>query len=270
MKRSLTQLLGGYAILFAALTACKKDEVRTVAQPGSATTLTSSVTSSAAAPITLLQTRSDSVAIKYSWTPASFGYQAVVTYTLQFDKKGGDFSSPISFGAGTSLSKTLTVYDLNSVYQAKGLVSTATTPTPTPVDIRVVASIGDGAVVTSAVSTVTATPYAFCAQPAANKAWSIIGSVGPGGPSTDWSTDYPMVYDCSTKTYTYTGALRVGEYKFRFGKSWDANLGGSSSTGGTLSQGANNLKITTAGTYTIVLTPTNDTAGQAAGSYTIK
>ncbi|MEJ7665733.1 MAG: SusE domain-containing protein [Hymenobacter sp.] len=53
----------------------------------------------------------------------SFGYQAAVTYTLQFDKEGGDFSAPVSFDAGTALTKTLSVADLNSVYQSKGLIS---------------------------------------------------------------------------------------------------------------------------------------------------
>ena len=264
MKKSLTQALGFCTALLLLVSACKKDEVQTVIQPGTAPTLTSSANN-----VVLLQPNSDKAAATYTWTPVTFGYQAAVTYTLQFDKQGGNFSSPVSFGAGTSLTRTLTVADLNSVYQSKGLVSSSAAPAATPVAVRVVASVGAAAPsVASAASTITATPYAFCAQPDTKQAWTIIGSVGPGA---DWSSDYTMVYDCAAKTYTYTGALKAGEYKFRYGQDWTTNLGGSSSTGGALTQGGDNLKIATAGTYTITLiTPTIDATGKGSGSYAIK
>jgi len=271
MKRSLTQLLGGCAVLLAAMTSCNKDEVRAVTQPGAAPVLTASVASSTATPITLLQTQKDNKAITYTWTPTTFGYQAIIGYALQFDKKGGDFSSPITFGAGSALTQTLTVADLNSVYQAKGLVSATTTPTPTPVDVRVVASVADGVMVASAVSAVTATPYAFCEQPAASKAWTIIGPAGK-----DWNTDIPLQYDCATKTYTYTGPLKADAFKFRYGGQWkdDLNLGGNwSSTGGTLIQNSSdNLNVPAAGNYTIVLTPGSiDASNKITGaSFTVK
>ena len=259
MKKSLTQALGYCAALLLLVSACKKDEVRTVIQPGAAPTLTISANN-----MVLLQPNSAGNSVTYTWTPVSFGYQAAVTYTLQFDKKGGDFSAPVSFDAGSGLTKTLTVGDLNSVYQSKDLVSASVAPTPTAVDVRVVASVGSTApTVASAASTITATPYAFCAQPDAKKAWSIIGTVGPG---VDWSTDYTMTYDCAAKTFTYTGALKAGEFKFRYGQDWTANLGGASSTGGALTQGGPNLKVSTAGTYTVVLTPDALTAkGEASG-----
>lgn len=265
MKKSLTQALGFCTALLLLVSACKKDEVRTVIQPGAAPTLTSSANN-----VVLLQPNSASNALTYTWTPATFGYPAAVTYTLQFDKKGGDFSAPVAISAGSNVTtKNLTVNDLNSVYQSKGLVSASAAPAATPLDVRVVASVGNTApVITSAVMSTTATPYAFCAQPDAKQAWTIIGSVGPGA---DWSSDYTMVYDCAAKTYTYTGALKAGEYKFRYGQDWTTNLGGSSSTGGALTQGGDNLKIATAGTYTITLiTPTIDATGKGSGSYAIK
>jgi hypothetical protein len=261
MKKSLTQALGFGAALLLLVSSCKKDEVQTVIQPGAAPTLTASTSS-----LVLLQTNSSNKATTYTWTPVTFGYQAVVSYTLQFDKKGGDFSAPVSFDAGANTTKTLTVSDLNSVYQAKGLVSPATTPVATPVDVRVVASVGASAPqVASAASTFTGTPYAYCEQPA--KAWSIIGPAGQG-----WSTDVVMTYDCVAKTFSYTGPLNADEFKFRFGADWTANLGGASSTGGALTQDGPNLKIATAGTYTIVLSATIDatTGKSTGGTYTIK
>ncbi len=257
MKKSLTQALGFCATLLLLVSACKKDEVRTVIQPGAAPTLTSLANN-----VVLLQANSAKDAVTYTWTPVSFGYQAAVTYTLQFDKKGGDFSAPVSFDAGSALTKTLSVADLNSVYQSKDLIDASAAPAATPVDVRVVATVGATApVVASAATGVVATPYSFCAQPEAKKAWSIIGPAGKG-----WGDDIIMTYDCAAKTYSYTGPLNADEFKFRYGQDWTANLGGASSTGGALAQGGPNLKVSTAGTYTVVLTPGALTAkGEASG-----
>jgi hypothetical protein len=269
MKGSLTQLLGSCAVLLVSLASCNKDEVRAVAQPGAAPTLTASATT-----ITLTQPNSENDAVKYTWTPTTFGYQAIITYTLQFDKKGGDFSSPVSFAAGSATTRTLTVGDLNSIYQSKGLVSATSAPTPTAIDARVVASVSsDAPTVASSVLGITATPYSFCAQPA--KAWSIIGDAGNG-----WNpgNDIVMTYDCVNRTYSYTGPLKAtvsgnpAGYKFRYNGAWDANLGGTTSTGGALTQGGSNLSVPADKTYTIVLTPGNIAADGTAsgGSFTIK
>lgn len=273
MKPWTTKLaLGALAFSMISLAACEKDEVRTVIQPGAAPTVTSSATSN----VVLLQTNSTGNAVTYTWTPVTFGYSTPVSYTLQFDKKGGDFSSPVSFDAGTATTKTLTVADLNSVYQAKGLVSTTAAPVATAVDMRVVASVSAAApTVTSAVTSVSATPYSFCAQPTAAQAWAVIGDAANG-----WDKDATMTYDCVNKTYTYTGMLKAKQangtdnagYKFRYGQAWTANLGGTSITGGSLTQGGDNLRVDADKVYTIVLTPGTIKAdgSVSGGSYTIK
>ncbi|MGI4821285.1 MAG: SusE domain-containing protein [Janthinobacterium lividum] len=268
MKPWTTKLaLGALAFSMISLAACEKDEVRTIIQPGAAPT----VTSSAKANIELLQTNSTGNAVTYTWTPVTFGYSTPVTYSLQFDKKGGNFSSPVTFDAGTATTKTLTVADLNSVYQTKGLVSTTTAPVATVVDMRVVASVSAAApTVTSAVTSVSATPYSFCSQPAAAQAWTIIGPAG-----VDWNTDVTLQYDCAAKTYTYTGPLKAGAFKFRYGAQWKdgLDLGGTwSSTGASLSQGAPDINVPAAGNYTIVLNPgTVDASNKITGaSFTVK
>jgi hypothetical protein len=269
MKLWTTKLaFGALAFSLLSLTACEKDEVRTVIQPGAAPT----VTSSAKTNLELLQPNSANNAVTYSWTPVTFGYASTaVTYSLQFDKKGGDFSSPVAFDAGTATTKTLTVADLNSVYQSKGLVSAATTPVATAVDMRVVASVGAAApTVVSATTSVSATPYAFCEQPAAARAWTIIGPAG-----VNWDTDVKLQYDCASKTYTYTGPLKADKFKFRYGGQWKdgLDLGGTwSATGGNLAQGSPDIAVPAAGTYTIVLTPgTIDPSNKITGaSFTVK
>lgn len=263
MKKSLTQALGFCAALLLLVSSCKKDEVKTVIQPGAAPILTASTSS-----LVLLQANSAKNATTYTWTPVTFGYQAVVSYALQFDKKGGDFSAPVSFDAGANTTKTLTVADLNSVYQSKGLVDASATP----VDVRVVASVGATAPqVVSATSTFTGTPYSYCEQPAASQAWTLIGPAGK-----NWDTDITLTYDCVAKTYSYTGPLNADAFKFRYGGQWKDNLdlgGAWSNTGGTLSQGAGDIKVPVAKTYTITLNPgtVNTTAKTITGaSYTVK
>ncbi|QKG52010.1 SusE domain-containing protein [Hymenobacter sp. BRD67] len=264
MKKSLTQALGFCAALLVTLAACKKDEVRAVLQPGASPTLTSSGNS-----FVLTQNNSANRAVIYTWTPVTFGYPAVVDYSLQFDVKGGDFSKPYVIDAGAKLADTLSVSDLNAAFQSKGLVSTSGTPTPAQMDVRVIASVGPAAPsVNSVATTFTATPYSFCAQPAKSQSWSIIG---PGG--VDWNTDVPMTYNCLSKTFTYSGQMNAGDFKFRYGADWTANLGGASSTGGPLTQDGPNLTITKAGSYTIVLTPgplDPATKKSTGGSFTIK
>ncbi len=269
MKKSLTQALGFCAALLLTLTACKKDEVRAVLTPGAAPTLTSSASS-----FVLAQANSGNRAVIYSWTPVQFGYQAVVDYNLQFDVKGGDFSKPYVVDAGSKLADTLSVSDLNTAFQSKGLVNTTGAPTPTQMDVRVVATVSSDASVprvASAATTFTATPYAFCQQPA--KSWSLIGDAISG-----WSTDVVMTYDCVSKTYSYKGPIKAmagtspAGYKFRFNSDWTANLGGASPTGGALTQDGPNLSVAADGTYTIVLTPASfDAAGKSTGgTFTIK
>jgi hypothetical protein len=246
------------------LTACQKDEVKVVATPSGQPMLTAAGTSNQV----LLQSNASANAVTYTWTPVTFGFQSVApTYSLQFDKKGNNFASAQSIDAGTALTKTLTVSDLNTVYQSLKLVNTTqgAQQAASTLDVRVIASIGtpDGAKSTSAISSLTATPYSFCTQPA--QAWGLIGPAG-----ISWDADVTMTYDCASNSYSYTGPLKVGAFKFRFNKDWKSNLGGSSSTGGALTQGGSDMNITTAKTYTIVLTPTIDTSGNASGSYTIQ
>lgn len=83
--------------------------------------------------------------------------------------------------------------------------------------------------------------------------WSIIGSSTPNG---DWSTDVDLVPNTTNNTWTVTTYLLAGEFKFRANHDWGINLGGAS---GSLSWGGANIKIATAGTYTITLDLANGT-----------
>ncbi len=78
--------------------------------------------------------------------------------------------------------------------------------------------------------------------------WEIIGDATPGG----WDKGTIMEYDPDTKLWTVTLDMIGGkEYKFRWNKSWDINLGG---TLDALTQGGDNIP-STAGNFTFVLDP---------------
>jgi len=76
--------------------------------------------------------------------------------------------------------------------------------------------------------------------------WSVIGDATPG----KWDADTDMKYINDGKGgWKITLNLTVGEFKFRMNHDWAVNLGG----GATLTTGGANIKVTTAGNYTITL-----------------
>ena len=76
--------------------------------------------------------------------------------------------------------------------------------------------------------------------------FGLIGPAQVGG----WDSDSDMTFDATTNTYTWTGDLAAGEFKFRANDGWDINLGGSLDD---LVANGSNLSIAETGNYTIVL-----------------
>lgn len=268
MYNFFTKSVALLGIVALAMTACKKDETQVTVQPGTAPTL-STMTKT----LVLTQADADKPAITYSWSPYTYSVSggakivSPVTYSLQIAKAGTNFANAQEISAGTDQTSTLTVKntDLNQALQNLKLPSGV----PNQVEVRLKTFVGGNQpVLYSAPTTLTVTSYTFCAQPDAKSAWAIIGPAG-----ISWNDDVAMTYDCATQTYTYTGPLKADSFKFRYGGKWDANLGGTSATGGDLTQDGPDMKIPAAGTYTIVLKPgTIDptTKKASGGSYTIK
>ena len=264
MNNYLTQALGACAALVVLATACKKDETQAVISPSNQPTLTAS-----ASTVVLLQANADQPALTFTWTPVKSSnlsgtdkaVSPAMTYQLQFAKPGTNFAKPVSIDAGAGPTTVVKVAALNNALLTLGLMPGVATP----VEMRLNANYAANFPWASPGVALTATTY--CDQPEPSKAWSVIGAAAKG-----WGTDAVMTYDCATNAFTYTGPFNADEFKFRYGGDWRANLGGASSTGGALTQGGPNLKIATAGTYTVVLTPgTIDADGKATGgTFTIK
>ncbi|QKG55899.1 SusE domain-containing protein [Hymenobacter sp. BRD128] len=259
MTSWFTRLTAGVLLLAAAnLTSCKKDESQVVIKPTAAPALTASTTTPNLA---LTTTNSNATAATFTYTAANFGYQSATTYTLQFDKKGGNFSSPVSYPGGTAAGAiTLTTAQLVKVFTNLGYTYNSTSQ----VDARVVATVGNASAPQQAspVVTITGTPTPLCVANTFGGSWSLIGPAGDG-----WSSDRALTYDCYTQTFTLRSALNAGEFKFRANNDWSVNLGGNGdlSKGAALTTNGPNLSIATAGTYTITLSVNTDASGAVVG-----
>jgi len=140
MKTWITQMASGFlALATLSLASCKKDEVQAVLTPANSATLAASTSSAV-----LLSVNGAQNAVTYTWTPIKLDwsstnttkYSPTVTYTLQFDKKGNNFASPVSVDGGAGPTKVLTVAALNS-----SLISLGLTPeVAADVETRLVAS----------------------------------------------------------------------------------------------------------------------------------
>lgn len=78
--------------------------------------------------------------------------------------------------------------------------------------------------------------------------WGLIGSATPGG----WDSDQNMTYNETTKVWTITLNLAVGDIKFRANDGWDLNYGDTGANG-ILDAGGDNIAIAEAGNYTVTL-----------------
>jgi len=76
--------------------------------------------------------------------------------------------------------------------------------------------------------------------------WGLIGDATPG----DWTQDTPMQYHNAEGLWKITVDLKVGALKFRKNADWGTNLG---ITAGAFVAGGDNIQITQAGTYAIIV-----------------
>ena len=268
MKNWFTQGVGLCAIAILSLTsACKKDETRAVLTPAGTPTLTASTT---APDLALTTANSSKPAITINYSAANFGYSAAISYSVQFDKKGGKFTNPVTYDGGTAAGAvSLTTAQLVSVFTTLGYAYNTTSQ----VDVRVIASVGAAAAPeVSPVTTITGTPTPLCIANVYGS-WGIVGPAADGWPGAT-NTDRDMVYDCYSQTFSLKTTLTAGALKFRANKDWGTNLGGPStnlSTGATLTTNGPDLNITTPGTYTVTLAITTNASGSVTGgTVTIK
>lgn len=86
--------------------------------------------------------------------------------------------------------------------------------------------------------------------------WAVTGSgtplSWPAGPDGTPGQDHDMTYNKTTKVWTVTLNLTAAEIKFRANDDWKINLGDTGANG-TMEYGGDNIKVPSAGNYTITL-----------------
>ncbi|WP_281227693.1 SusE domain-containing protein [Flavobacterium aquiphilum] len=92
-------------------------------------------------------------------------------------------------------------------------------------------------------------------------AWGIVGAATTGG----WDNSTAMTYDKDKKVWTITATLKADDMKFRANNAWDINFGDDGADG-ILEYGAANIKVPSAGNYTVTL----DLSKPRAYTYTLK
>jgi hypothetical protein len=191
--------------------------------------------------IVLDKTKESDMATSVVWDKATYeGDATVVNYTIEIAKAGTNFATPSVAGVSTSTFKNFTVGELNAAVLDAGFKPFV----ENSIDIRVKSSIG-GVTSTPQISnfyTIKVTP--FPAWPN----WGIIGSATPTG----WDSDTNLDYDLTTKKYSTTLNMIVGEFKFRLDDAWAVNFGDDGNNL-SLEAGGANIPITVAGSYTIVI-----------------
>lgn len=235
-KQSLLAL----SIAVAVIAGCKKEGMHTTVATGPKPVLTATNTGE----MVLTADTKDSVIQKLSFTPTTFGYNAVITYVLQFDKKGNGFSKAQNVTV-TSTSYSITIAALNTTAAALKL----TFGEDNDMVVRVKATVGSNQLLADATSysdsiVMVVNPY---------KVLPVYTQVYVPGSYTTPSWDpptAPALADVeSDKIYQgYLLFITNSEFKVNVSRNWtDANYGGTATTLSTSSP--DNLKLATGGLY---------------------
>ena len=158
--------------------------------------------------IELNQKNSSNEAISLTWTTGTnHGTGASISYVLQIDKKGNNFTNAITEDMGKGIYvKSFTVGELNDSLLNRWV---STPGTETELEARVISTVYSTPSVndTSAVITILATPY----QPV-SKTLYLYGSASPKG--TDLNNALALTPQSDPTVFVYQGSLAVGSFKF--------------------------------------------------------
>jgi len=190
-----------------------------------------------------------------SWNDADYGAPTQVSYVLQLDKSGNNFSNPLEFSAFTDNSITIIVNDINKKMYDAG---TYLPLIASDVEVRIKASVTDDLpTLYSNVITVAITPfdagYPKLYVPGEHQSLVVAEQWDPA--------TAPVIYSVE-ETADYSGYVYFGnagdEFKVTPQPSMD-NAWGAGTSEGTLSTTGGNLSITAAGMHWIEVNTTDET-----------
>lgn len=215
------------------LHSCKKDESKIYFQGGTAPVLTANATE-----LVLTHDNADQTAVTFAWTNPDYLFNTGVssqnvTYLLQVDTTGSNFSSPQEVSISSDLSKTFTEKDLNTILTKLNLLENI----PHNVEFRIKSSLVNNTVpLYSNVIKMVITPYLDVAVPIPPT--GVLYITGDGTPS-NWTNTPPESQLCdkiSNTEYSIVMHFTPGfYYKFLSTQGyWQPQYGGSSATGGDI------------------------------------
>ena len=234
------------AIGLFSLLSCKKDDTKAVlkSSPG-APVLT--IPGGAAM---VLDSANKSQALYYKWAAVDFGATVVVTYTVQMDKQGNNFSHATGLGAVNSLlTFAVLTGDLNS--KLLPLLFDPSVPEALPMEFRIKTIVKDKdgnpidsikPVYSAAVQQLITPYYAPIVYPLLN----VPGSYQAWNPADMTTTIASVASNDKYEGYMYFPDANT-EFKYAKG-SWDANWGDTGANG-SLEPGGDNIKAAEAGYY---------------------
>lgn len=192
------------------LAACEKDKENVLLKETIAANDLSNLSGST---FVLLMDNKDLTFQTFTWTEVDYGFAAVVTYTVQMDKKANNFASPIDLLTVTNATTgAITVGELNRLLLAAGLAPEAAAD----VQFRVKATIHTAVTpVYSDVTEANVTPYAVVFPPI----------YMTGKATGDWSWEmytYKILPSTAPNVYETISRFVSGE-AFRFFKQADYN-----------------------------------------------
>lgn len=234
-------LLAGVFAMFC--WSCEKDEIRAVATDGVAGTFTSSATD-----LPLSLEKAETPAVKFTWEPADFGYQAAVSYVLQLGIKGDNFETvkEVAVPAG-QFEVSYTHHEFNAQVLALNLeIGEAAS-----VEARIKSSVSSAlSAVYSNIQEMQVTPYAsisYLYVPGAYQGW-------------DPATAESLISPTSNGIYEGVILFSAGnlEFKVTTARSWENAYGLTGEGKVGLNEGEN-IKAPAAGSYLLTVNTNTNT-----------
>lgn len=149
---------------------------------------------------------------RFTWNSANFGGDVAVTYSVQIDKKGGDFSAPQVLGSVVSANQVAVSVEVmnNAALALEG--DAAVSGVPVEFDIRVIATTGVSTSMVSSITGIVIAPYIDAiAYPFTD--WYLVGDATAAGWNNN-SGNQPLFRDgANANIYTFTGYFTAGAFK---------------------------------------------------------
>ncbi|HET9055260.1 MAG TPA: SusE domain-containing protein [Chitinophagaceae bacterium] len=225
------------------LWSCKKEETRVYLEKGAPQLLSVSGTS-----FVLDSTKASSEVVIFAWDAVRYGFPSGSSYSLQFDKAGGDFTNPVKVeNIGTERKKSYTTAELNKLLLLAGFPAGSASQ----VLVRLKSEIAGASTAApqySNVVTLTITPYLVKV---------VYPSLFVPGNYQGWSPATAKTIAAFTANSNYyEGYINFPdpniEFKYTDAPNWSNGIFGdanSSGTSGDISSPGDNFKVANAGYY---------------------